>query len=71
MFMLMSMSPINMSPHLFKRISCHLTWLMHSIYSIVGSSFQLDIQQDIYILLSHIGSQQVKHCFYNPALKPT
>ena len=28
----------------------------HSIYSIVGSSLQLDIQQDIYILL---GSQQV------------
>ena len=31
----------------------------HSIYSIAGSSSQLDFQQDIYILLSHIGSQQV------------
>ena len=30
---LMSMSPTNMSPHLINRISCLLTWLIHSINS--------------------------------------
>ena len=33
MSMLMSMSPTNMSPHLMNRISCHLTWLIHSMNS--------------------------------------